>query len=433
MNVVTFHVKERGLINLTHRVGTLFNRFGWTAGKMDTALRVYMDTATRHGCYPTFPVTTVALKRNPAVIQRLRDRGAELAVHGFVHTDYALHSFESQLKHFERAAEVFKQAGISFTGFRCPYYRWNEATWEAAAAFGFDYTSNRVRHWDVVDASSVNDHERETYAKAIELYASEPADDKVLLPYFQNGLVELPASIPDDEALVERLVIETPEEKSLIWARMLDAIHERGEMFVLSLHPERIYHCQAALDSTLARARSLTPSVWIATLGELAAWWRKRQAATTEVEHEGGASYRVRVSQLKDATVLVRGVAVTAPAKQWEGGFNLVDAQEFRVTSDLDPAVGIPVDAPASLEAFLKSEGYAVRRTSTPAAHGVFVPSAEATTEPERRALLDRLATEKGPVVRLGRWPNGAKSALAVSGDIDSLTLGDFARRPLEV
>jgi hypothetical protein len=33
------------------------------------------------------------------------------------------------------------------------------------------------------------------------------------------------------------------------------------------------------------------------------------------------------------------------------------------------------------------------------------------------------------PLVRLGRWPNAARSALAITGDIDALTLRDYGFR----
>ena len=33
------------------------------------------------------------------------------------------------------------------------------------------------------------------------------------------------------------------------------------------------------------------------------------------------------------------------------------------------------------------------------------------------------------PLVRLWRWPNGAKSAMCITGDLDALTLFDYASR----
>ena len=54
-------------------------------------------------------------------------------------------------------------------------------------------------------------------------------------------------------------------------------------------------------------------------------------------------------------------------------------------------------------------------------------------------AVLDRLASEvelvnfieasAGPLIRYWRWPDGAKSSLSITGDLDALTLLDYASR----
>ena len=133
MNILDFHVRERGVINLTRRVGTLIQRFGLSSAKMRMALQTYLDITRRYDCVPTFPITTAALKRNACLIQWLRDEGAEFAVHGYVHTDYGQMGLLEQKSHFEMACETFKEYDIPFAGFRCPYFRYNEETWQAAA------------------------------------------------------------------------------------------------------------------------------------------------------------------------------------------------------------------------------------------------------------------------------------------------------------
>ena len=49
----------------------------------------------------------------------------------------------------------------------------------------------------------------------------------------------------------------------------------------------------------------------------------------------------------------------------------------------------------------------------------------------QERAILAEIDASPAPLVRLWRWPNGAQSALAVTGDIDALTLFDFGLRLL--
>ena len=45
----------------------------------------------------------------------------------------------------------------------------------------------------------------------------------------------------------------------------------------------------------------------------------------------------------------------------------------------------------------------------------------------DRQPLLAQIAAAP-PLVRLGRWPTGAASA-SVTGDVDALTIGDYASR----
>ncbi|MDI9546097.1 MAG: hypothetical protein QM346_00715, partial [Chloroflexota bacterium] len=49
----------------------------------------------------------------------------------------------------------------------------------------------------------------------------------------------------------------------------------------------------------------------------------------------------------------------------------------------------------------------------------------------DERPLLAEIEDGDRPLVRLGRWPRGARSALVVTGDIDALTLWDYGLRAL--
>jgi len=54
-------------------------------------------------------------------------------------------------------------------------------------------------------------------------------------------------------------------------------------------------------------------------------------------------------------------------------------------------------------------------------------------SEDDKLDLVNRIEESDAPLVRLWRWPSGARCALSVTGDVDSMTLIDFLRRPLEV
>ena len=68
------------------------------------------------------------------------------------------------------------------------------------------------------------------------------------------------------------------------------------------------------------------------------------------------------------------------------------------------------------------------RQTTTPADCTVYLDRPDFA--PETAApLLAELAAAEGPLVQVGRWPHGAQGALVLSGDVDAITLWDYALR----
>jgi hypothetical protein len=50
-----------------------------------------------------------------------------------------------------------------------------------------------------------------------------------------------------------------------------------------------------------------------------------------------------------------------------------------------------------------------------------------------RSGLVQQVEQVEAPLLRFGCWPDGQQAALAISGDIDSVTIQDFFLRILEV
>jgi hypothetical protein len=77
---------------------------------------------------------------------------------------------------------------------------------------------------------------------------------------------------------------------------------------------------------------------------------------------------------------------------------------------------------------FLREQGYVVEICGMPQT-GVYLDGLRDFAPADRLALLQRVESTPGPLLRLGRWPNGARSALALTGDIDAITLWDYGLR----
>jgi len=273
MNLVQYLSESRGVGNSARRLRKIGQRFGVSSYRMQGALLRLVDICAKHGAKPTLAVTANLIDRYPEFFLRLRETGAELAVHGYVHTDHALLDETTQYQHLQRALTAFGRLGLEPEGFRHPYLRFNDETWRAAMRCGFRYSSNRSLAFDVVPCG-VPGEGVIAYEKGLRLYGAKRWTPGSSLPEVQHGdILDMPASLPDDEAIFDRLGL-TPDDAGRIWLAVLDKIFEAGELMTFVVHNERVSLWSPGLDALLAEARKR--DVWIATMGEIASWWRRR-------------------------------------------------------------------------------------------------------------------------------------------------------------
>jgi peptidoglycan/xylan/chitin deacetylase (PgdA/CDA1 family) len=423
MNPISIAFKGKGLSNLSRRSTTLVRRYGLTPGVMARALEQFAAALRRFECSVTFPITAEVLRRNPRIIQKLQDQGIEFAIHGYRHVDHSLLSAEIQSVWLSLAGQAFAQTGIQARGFRCPYFRGNVGTWTALQQQGYWYDSSQTLAWDVL-----NGRETRAYQHALNFYGARPASQYPSLPSLEDGLVRIPCSLPDDEALVERLALETPTQMNALWMAILERTYKLGELFTVGLHPERIGACQSPLTAVLAQARSLTPAVWIARLDEIAAWWRERTNATVQITDVGDSQFRVTVAGPEGITVLARSAQVDAPTAPWAESYQQVKATTFTVRAPTRPFIGLSPTASPQLADWLRQQGYIVETSPEGDHYSYYLDQAEFAAE-HKRPLLAQIEQAEHPLVRLSRWPNGARSTISITGDIDALTLWDYGLR----
>jgi hypothetical protein len=137
---------------------------------------------------------------------------------------------------------------------------------------------------------------------------------------------------------------------------------------------------------------------------------------------------RVSVQGPDGTTILTRNVAVTAPTTDWDGSYRRVLAADFTLRADRRPFIGVSSASAPYLTRFLQQQGYIVEPAEDDQRHTLYIDRPQFGYEHER-ALLEHIESSTAPLVRLGRWPHGARSALCVTGDIDALTLWDYGLR----
>jgi hypothetical protein len=129
-------------------------------------------------------------------------------------------------------------------------------------------------------------------------------------------------------------------------------------------------------------------------------------------------------------TVLARGVQVDALTWPWIDGYQQVRENTFTIGAQCRPLIGISPSTSQYVADFLRQQGYIVEISAESEGYSYYFDQTELVAEQERR-LLSQIEVTNRPLVRLGRWPDGALSALAVTGDIDALTLWDYGMRLL--
>lgn len=419
---LTIAARGKGPLNLVRRAEVIGARYGVGPQRMDRRLAAVHELLERYGCGATLPVTAAAVERNPRVIARYAALGIEFAVHGYYHVDHTALSESDLLEQLGRARRLLEAKGVPVVGFRAPYLRWNEATIDAVRASGFLYDSSQAIDWPVQP-----ELETAAYRRALAFYGAVPAGERPVLPRSEDGIVRIPYCLPDDEAVLDRLRMTSPEAIGELWLGILHATHRRGELFTLAVHPERIGPCAAAIGAVLQAARAARPKVWIARIQDIAQWWRARAASTAAVTVRGPHRFHLSIHGPKGLTVLARDVEPPA-AEPWADRCFRVHATEFEIRAERRPFIGVHPNSPDSLSTFLRDQGYIVEVAESRDTHAYFLRRKQFSAADER-PLLDELEAGVFPVVRLGRWPDGAQSALSVTGDVDALTIWDYAFR----
>jgi hypothetical protein len=442
MNLVSYSIKTKGAHNFTRRLGTVFTRFGVSETPIRHALYSTIDSLQKYGGAPTFFIPAVVLDRHPALISEIAHDGAEIGIHGYVHNDYRTLSKGEQYKQTEQAISVFQKNRIPYQGFRNPYLGWTEDSLDVYASLGFTYESNIAVLHDVVDLNSFSPLLQSGFTKSLNLFQAIPCTVYALRPHFEAELLRIPTSIPDDEILFDRLRITDPQEVGRIWSRVMQGVYDCGGLYTLNFHPERSVLCKPALETLLAYARSRPLPVWVARIGDVAQWWSERRAYRLNIRSLGSDRWHIEAICTPRATLIARHLTIEGqPVTPWYRSDVCVQSHCFTVKATCCPCIGVSPQTPQEVLDFLFEQGYPVVRCSVEEAHcyAMYLDEPEGlgtTLEKQakrRSALVEQIEALDTPFLYFGCWPNGNRAALAISGDIDSVTVQDFFLRIVEV
>ncbi|MDH6196221.1 hypothetical protein M2272_002864 [Mycobacterium frederiksbergense] len=184
------------------------------------------------------------------VVRELRSQDCEIGVHGLRHDGHDLESrrmLSARLPAMRAAADRWQA-----TGFRSPATQRN---WELMPLLGFDYDSSYTD---------------------TDPYEPQPGGCCTFWPYFNQDLVELPITLPQDHTLFSVLRDADPD----LWRKKARELSQRGGMVLALVHPDyagdpKLLAAWEALLSEFAQ----DPTMWQALPREVATWWRHRRAS----------------------------------------------------------------------------------------------------------------------------------------------------------
>ncbi len=414
----TSYIRQRALI--------LLDRYGLTPAKAEDRIDSCLSMLAEYGCAPTFPTPARVVQRHHTFITRVQSAGAEIAVHGFDHVDLGVYKPEDASQQLLRAAQVFAEHGISVYGFRCPYLRCPSGLHEALPENSFDYSSNRAIWWDVVPTGAIS-RASKSFGILKNFYQPTSSAETVCVPWIRSGIVEIPVSLPDDLQIYDGLHLGA-EGMAQTWTEILHRTYRRGELFVLQFHPELAWRCQQPFRAVLEEARQLNPAVWVARLRDIGQWWREKAAfRVTTIETPTGL--RLSFSCSERATILTRAIYKSNPQDSWDGIYHRLEGRTLNVPAQPRPFIGIAPEVPARIISFLTDQGYLLELGDRAQDCGIYLDTTTLANFPNQVQLVGLIENSTAPLVRYGRWPNGARSAISITGDLDALTLIDYMTR----
>ncbi|HWH96175.1 MAG TPA: polysaccharide deacetylase family protein [Baekduia sp.] len=406
---------------LASRLRAVAGRYGVTTRKAKERVRRCVRRLEQRGVRPTFATPGRIVDQDPSFFRELRDAGVELAIHGYDHADFRRLTREQAAWQFEQALAAYARHGVPCVGFRCPYLSCTADVRAVLPVGAFTYSSNRAVAWP----AAAGDGGGAVFEQLARNYRAAPCAEVVAAPAAEDGLIEIPVSVPDDLQLCDGLGLGE-EGLRRQWLLTLQETQRRGELFAPLFHPEAYDLLETAVDGLLDAVRAQRPAVWATQLRDVAAWWRERAAFGVRTIAEDGALV-LELDCSERATVLVSRWRRPAALRPWDGPWSILDDRRIRLEGTTRPFVAT-AGVDAATVAFLVEQGYVVD-ADRDAECSVALTSHDVQRLGSRRALLEHVERAPAPLVRFGRWPSDARSAFCLAGDLDALSLRDYALR----
>ncbi|MCD6117672.1 polysaccharide deacetylase family protein [bacterium] len=420
-------IKTRSAGSLIKRIYSIERRYGFNKKRFKSYLVNFIKMTSSMDITPCFPVPGAVISRNMDFFREMNNLGADFAAHGFVHIDYSLVTDEEFKRHLTEIKEVFGRAGIECRGFRFPFFRKKKGYKTALMNAGFDWDSSEVVSFPINDGFSKKS-KMKNYYKIRETYEPFEYGKIRQTPDFDGTLVEIPASIPDDDILVERFGMKSEDPRWSIWPEMLNKTKNDGGLLVVQAHPERYNEFSIPLKNLIEEAKSCN-DIWITSMNNLSDWWTERSGFKVSVKKEGELKYRVNVKGSQKLTVLVKNVIKKKEDDLQYSEYSKIKERSFVIDCIKKPVIGISRSAGKEIKRFLTNEGFVWEEAEEGSNFSLFIKGDRELGERLKLKVLNDIEKCPYQLIRIWRWPGNKKSAFILTGDIDGVTQWDIWMR----
>ena len=425
MNLKSWYQK-RGLQFIFQRAAILFNRYGISSSKAKTRIKDGMSIMAEYGCSPTFFTPGIVVKHYSRFIQDLQANGAEIAIHSYQHVDLTSISVDLAREQLTKAIHIFNTNKINSVGFRCPYLCFSDELLASLPDELFGYSSNQAV---LLELPQLNQKKGQNviFDALDRFYHPSSFTETPSLPSSHSNLIEIPVCVPDDMQLHDGLNLDS-DGISQVWIEMLRHTYQRGELFNLIFHPELGSVCKPSFKDLLEEATRLTPKVWIVPLRDICKWWQEKAKFGVEITTNSDG-LKLTFDCSPRATILVKGLDSNGSAVKWDGTYSRLRTNSLEVPANPRPFIGLEQDVPKRVVSFLQEQGYILEPGENAAFCGLFLNNDNLSRMMNDVELVNSIESAPVPLVRYWRWPDGAKSALSITGDLDALSLRDYTSR----
>jgi hypothetical protein len=192
-----------------------------------------------------------------AVLDELTRQGFEVGIHGLYHDGRDLESLPTlnrRLPAIRQYAERWHAAG-----FRSPA---THRVWEWMPLLGFDYDSS----YPDTDP-----------------FEPQSGGCCSLLPYFNESIVELPITLPQDHTVF--VILGKPDGR--LWLEKAEHVRGQGGMALMITHPDYVDQRVLKAYRSLLQQFADDSSAWRPLPRDISAWWRRRAASQIERTSDG--------------------------------------------------------------------------------------------------------------------------------------------------